>query len=122
MYDPRYPSTPPLGLPATTPSVPVVVVFDAILNKSVTLSLVDGNYSVANFPARFSYVIPNPYGADNPLPPTGLPLTSTLLAFELSVILDHVLNVQATVPQIDAIFAVRKFPSRYSYVSGAPIL
>jgi len=98
-----------------------VQVFDGILGKELTLPLVDGNYAVANFPARYSYVVPNPYGADNQLPPTGLPATSTLLAFELTVVLDSVLNQQVTMQQIDAIFAVKKYPGRYSWVSGAPV-
>ncbi len=105
------------------PGGPIIVqVFDNVLGKQVSLPLVDGNYAVANFPARYSYVIANPYGNDNPLPATGLPVTSTLLDFELTVILDNVLNKQITVQQIDARFAVKRFPSRYSYVSGAPIL
>jgi hypothetical protein len=99
----------------------VVQVFDGILGKELTLPLVDGNYAVKNFPARYSYVVPNPYGADNPLPSTGLPTSSTLLAFELTVIFDNVLNKQTTVQQIDAIFATQNFSTRFSYVSGAPV-
>jgi len=75
-----------------------VQVFDGILGKELTLPLVDGNYAVANFPARYSYVVPNPYGADNPLPATGLPTSSTLL-----------------------VFATQNFPARFSWVSGAPV-
>jgi hypothetical protein len=100
----------------------VVQVFDGILGKEITLPLVDGNYAVANFPARYSYVVPNPYGNDNPLPATGLPSSSTLLAFELTVVLDNVLSIQVTMQQIDAIFAVKNFPSRFSWVSGARVV
>lgn len=100
----------------------VVQVFDSVLGKELTLPLIDANNAVTNFPARYSYVIPNPYGNDNPLPATGLPSApSTLLAFELTVVLDNVLNVQVAMQQIDAIFAVKKFPARFSWVSGAPV-
>jgi len=99
-----------------------VMVFDGILGKELTLPLVDGNYAVKNFPARYSYVVPNPYGSDNPLPPTGLPTSSTLLVFELTVIFDSVLGVNVTLQQIDAIFATQNFPEHFSYVSGAPVL
>jgi hypothetical protein len=99
----------------------IVQVFDAVLGKELSLPLVDANDAVARFPARYSYVIANPFGNDNPLPATGLPATSTLLAFELTVVQDNVLNVQVSMQQIDAIFAVKKFPSRFSWVSGAPV-
>lgn len=101
---------------------PVIVqVFDGILGKEVALPLVDANYAVDNFPSRYSFVIANPFGHDNPLPPTGLPSTSTLLAFELTVMQDNVLNVLVTMGQIDAVFAIVNFPTRYSWVSGAPV-
>lgn len=143
MYDPRYPSTPPLGIPVDTPSVPIVMVFDGVLGKEVSMPLVDGNNAVAKFPARFSYVITNPYGADNPLPATGLAPASALPIFgpaasidpdtnieqavqifpwELTVVLDSVLGVLRIMFQIDAIFAVKFYPSRFSYVAGEPVL
>ena len=142
MYDPRYPSTPPLGIPLNTPSVPIVMVFDGVLGKEVSVPLVDGNNAVAKFPARFSYVIPNPYGADNQLPATGIPDASALLIFgptlivaqdtnieqavqifpwELTVVFDQVLSINRIMFQIDAIFAVHIYPARFSYVSGATI-
>lgn len=98
-----------------------VQVFDGILGKELTLPLVDGNDAVTNHPSRYSYVVPNPYGADNPLPSTGLPTSSTLLVFELTVIFDNVLGANVTLQQIDAIFATQNFPARFSWVSGAPV-
>ena len=142
MYDARYPSTPPLGIPVNTPSVPIVMVFDGVLGKEVSVPLVDGNNAVAKFPARFSYVIPNPYGADNPLPATGIPPAGALPIFgptlivdqdtnieqavqifpwELTIVFDNVLNVNRIMFQIDAIFAVHIYPARFSYVGGAII-
>lgn len=118
------------------------MVFDGVLGKEVSVPLVDGNNAVAKFPARFSYVIPNPYGADNPLPPTGIPPASALPIFgpaasmdpdtniqqavqifpwELTVVLDSVLGVLRIMFQIDAIFAVHIYPARFSYVAGATI-
>lgn len=99
----------------------IVQVFDSVLGKEIALQLVDANDAVARFPARYSFVIPNPYGSDNPLPATGLPLTSTLLTFELTVVFDSLLGVQIEMQQIDAIFAVVTFPDRFSWVSGAPV-
>ena len=101
--------------------MPDVQVFDGVLGKELTLPLVDANFAADNFPSRYSFVVANPYGDDNPLPPTGLPSDSTLLIFELTVMLDNVLNVLVTMEQIDAIFAIVNFPSRYSWVSGAPV-
>jgi len=99
----------------------IVQVFDSVLGKEISIPLVDGNDAVARFPARYSYVIANPYGNDNPLPATGLPSTSTLLTFELTVVFDSLLGVQVEMQQIDAIFATHKFPARYTWVSGAPV-
>jgi len=142
MYDPRYPSTPPLGIPVNTQSVPIVMVFDGVLGKEVSMPLVDGNTAVAKFPARFSYVIPNPYGNDNPLPPTGLPDANVVPIFgpiligdsdtniqqavqifpwELTVVFDNVLLKSRILFQIDAIFATHFYPARFVYVSGAPV-
>jgi len=98
-----------------------VQVFDGVLGKELTLPLVDGNDAVENHPSRYSYVVPNPYGADTPLPPTGLPTSSTLLVFELTVIFDNVLGVNVTLQQVDAIFATQNFQARFSWVSGAPV-
>lgn len=141
MYDPRYPSD-RIGIPPTTPHDPIVMVFDGILGKELSLPLVDGNNAVANFPARYSYVIPNPYGNDNPLPATGIPPASALPIFgptasidpdtnieqaaqifpwELTVVFDQVLNANRIMFQIDAIYAVHAYPSRFSYVSGASV-
>lgn len=141
MYDPRYPSD-RVGIPPTTPHDPVVMVFDGILGKEISLPLVDGNAAVASHPARFSYVIPNPYGNDNPLPATGIPPASALPIFgptasidpdtnveqavqifpwELTVVFDQVLSVNRILFQIDAIFAVHIYPARFSYVAGATI-
>jgi hypothetical protein len=141
MYDPRYPSDGVMP-PPSTPHDPIVMVFDGILGKEITLPLVDGNNAVAKFPVRFSYVIPNPYGNDNPLPPTGIPPAGALPIFgptlivdqdtnieqavqifpwELTVVFDQVLNINRIMFQIDAIFAVHIYPARFSYVSGATI-
>src|ERR1700682_4932877 len=62
----------------------IVQVFDSVLGQEVSLPLVDGNDAVTRFPARYSYVIPNPYGNDNPLPPTGLPPTTNVRPNRLS--------------------------------------
>lgn len=142
MYDPRYPSTPPTGLPPSAPHDPVVMVFDAVLAKQVSVPLVDGNYAVKNFPQRFSYSIPNPYGADNPLPATGLAPASALPIFgptasidpdtnieqavqifpwELTVVFDGALGVNRIMFQIDAFSAINNYSARFTYVSGAPV-
>jgi len=141
LYDPRYPSD-GVGIPPSTPHDPIVMVFDSVAAKEISLPLVDGNSAVANFPARYSYVIPNPYGSDNPLPATGLAPASALPIFgpaasvdldtnieqavqifpwELTVVFDMTLNVLRIMFQIDAIFAVHIYPARFSYVSGASI-
>lgn len=142
MYDPRYPTTQPTAPPQSTPHDPIVMVFDSVAAKEISVPLVDGNYAVAHFPSRYSYVIPNPYGSDNPLPATGIPPASALPIFgpaasvdpdtniqqaceifpwELTVVFDMTLNILRIMFQIDAIFAVHIYPTRFSYVAGASI-
>lgn len=83
----------------------------------IAMSIIDANFAVGNFPLLYAYVPPAP-GADNPLPaPSTLPPPGP--SDYRAVIEDSVLDADVTTFGIDALFAVKNFPSRFSFVSGA---
>jgi hypothetical protein len=96
----------------------MVTVLDSVLGKTIAMPLIDGNFATTSFPARYSYGI-NPYGPDSPiiasqkLPPPGPSDFETTIH-------DNVLNVNIRTSTLDAIFAIKYYPVRYSYVSGVP--
>ena len=94
----------------------VVTVLDSVLGQVLVMPLIDGNFATTAFPARYSYG-ENPYGSDNPLPtPQTLPLPGPS-DFE-TTIHDNVLNTNIRTSTLDALFAVGRYPVRFSYLSG----
>jgi hypothetical protein len=88
----------------------------------IGMSIIDANFAVGKFPLLYAYVPPAP-GADNPLPAAS---QETLAVADRSlpsdyeaVIADSVLDIDVATFEIDALFAVKNFPSRFSLVSSA---
>jgi len=63
-----------------------------------------------------------PYSNQTQLPPNGLPSApSSLLAFELTTLMDNITGKTVTMLQIDAVIAIASSPNRFSYLGGASV-